>query len=104
MTEDISRGAVEALVGQKLSDLPAHEDLYASVLSLGGGNWDEAVRPLFESFPVDRLPVPHIRPVAITTIDSFASKPRSLPSSTATTRNNLLVDSLFVPLDADDRA
>jgi len=69
-TEDTTRAAVERIVGEALSDLPAHDVLYAGVLALGGGNWQEHIRPLFEAFPVDQLPVPH-NPAGCAHIDRF---------------------------------
>lgn len=56
---DTSRTALEALVGQEFSSLPAHDELYGAVLRLGGGNWEEHSRPVFEALPVEELPMPH---------------------------------------------
>jgi hypothetical protein len=56
---DTSRSDVEATVGQPLSNLPAHNELYAAVLGLGGGNWDDEYRPRFEACVLNELPVPH---------------------------------------------
>lgn len=50
---------VEALLGQPVSHLPEHEELYKRVCDLGGGVVEEVRRPVFEALPVEELPPPH---------------------------------------------
>jgi hypothetical protein len=54
-----TRADVEQLVGNRLPDLPSHEDLYPRIGEMGGGIWEEHFRPLFQAFPLAQLPPPH---------------------------------------------
>jgi len=54
-----NRAAIERLLGQPLDALPAHLELHASVLALGGGRTREVSRDVFEGLPVEDFPPPH---------------------------------------------
>jgi len=53
-----SREEIEGLVGSRLPELPAHADLYARVLDLGGGPTGSVYRTLYETIPTLDLPPP----------------------------------------------
>jgi len=59
LATDTTRGAVEDLVGERMSELPSHGDLHTQVVQRGGGIVEEIFRPLFEAITLDRLPPPH---------------------------------------------
>ena len=50
---------IEYAIGGQLPELPPHEDLYAQVISKGGGIWQPIEEPVFTALPVGELPVPH---------------------------------------------
>ncbi len=54
-----TRGAVEAIIGGTLGDLPEHDILYARVGTLGGHVWQKQWRKIFVPLPVTELPPPH---------------------------------------------
>lgn len=52
------REEIESLVGSPLPELPAHADLYARVLELGGGPTGTVYRIVYQSIPTADLPPP----------------------------------------------
>ncbi len=57
---ETSRAQLEEEIGVPLPDLPSHDELYRRVIALGGGTEQEVYVRVFEAFPVERLPPPHL--------------------------------------------
>lgn len=51
----IERREIEQYLGITLPPLPAHDELYRDVRALGGGNYHQVYRDVFEAMPVDDL-------------------------------------------------
>jgi hypothetical protein len=54
-----TRRAIEKVVGMRLAEMPAHDELYALVKALGGGTTQEIYRRIFTAIDVNDLPPPH---------------------------------------------
>ena len=54
-----SHAEIARVVGRSMPKLPDHSRLYAQVLALGGGNFEEQLRERFEPVRVRKLPAPH---------------------------------------------
>jgi hypothetical protein len=69
--DKLTMSDLEQYIGDKLPNLPDHEELYGEVLTLGGGNVQKVWRPIFDVVPVKELPFPH-NPSGCKHIDRFA--------------------------------